>query len=206
MCAQADFIHQSSQLIPSVCSLHAKLTVYWILAHWYDHTIDANWVTVSVLFVLLSGRHPAKGGPRALGRRICHRVRHHGPRKLRGCGAATKSPRGGEEAEKRASGPRGQQVRPGPRPAGWHGGRRAAGGWNGVRLLRMFGVRQRGRRRGRGLPRAVPRSEAPQGRAGQGQTPQLHHARQTGHKQDADQDQQLEKKSLTEQEMYNFLM
>lgn len=58
-------------------------------------------------------------------------------------------------------------------------------------------MRQWGRRRGRGFPRAVPRGEAPQGRAGQGQAPQLHYTCQTGHQQDADQDQQLGKSQTT---------
>ena len=147
--------------------------------------------------VSTSGGHPAEGGPHALGWRLRHRVRHHRPGKLWGGGAAPEPPRGGEEAQKRAPRPRGQQVRSGPHPAGRHRGGRAPGGRNGVRLLWMFGMRQRGRRRRRGLSRAVPRGEAPQGRAGQGQAPQLHHARQTGHQQDADQDQQLGKSRAT---------
>lgn len=138
-----------------------------------------------------SGGHPAEGGPHALGWRICHRVWHHRPGKLWGGGTAPKSPGGDKEAEKRAPGARGEQVRFGPRPAGRHGGRRAPGGRDGVRLLRVFGVRQWGWLCGRGFPRAVPGGEAPQGRAGQGQAPQLHHTCQTGHQQDADQDQQL---------------
>lgn len=156
--------------------------------------------------VLILGGHPAEGGSHALGRWIRHCLRHHRPGKLWGGGATSESPWGGQEAEERPFSPGGKQVGPGPRQAGWHRGRGTSGSWNGVRLLRVFCVRRRGWHSGRGFPRAVPRGEAPQGRAGQGQAPQLHHARQTGHQQDADQDQQLGKRRARTKQCIFVLM